>query len=92
MTSAEAVEHIYNAFPLTQPGAPEDYVAWANGQGIELSENIAHLFDACYAGVFHSLEDFAQARFGSEVTWEMLIDDGYWQGDRSGAIFEPVDN
>lgn len=90
MTKAEAIEHIYNTFPLSPPGAPEDFIEWAIGQEHPLTEAIALDYDACYAGVFDDLDEYARFHFGRDATWEMLVEAGYWQGDRSETVFCPL--
>jgi len=92
VTKAEAIEHIYNTFPYAPAGAPEDFVDWALRQEMPLDDAIGFHYGACYAGVFHSLDAYAHFQFGPDANWEMLVEMGYWQGDRSEVVFEPLSN
>jgi hypothetical protein len=94
-TTREAIEEIYNFYEPdagsgVPHGSPEDFVDWATRNGYVLDRKIVDLFGACAEGVFDSLEDFADAVFPG-VAWQVLVEEGYWQGDYSDMVFGPGD-
>lgn len=89
MEQREFIDEIYERYDYAPPNSAEDFLDWGIRQGMAIDDALVRLYEAHYCGEYESLEQYANGACPPEVTWQDLVEAGFWQGDYSDVVFGP---